>query len=148
MFPEDPGPEKCPFCQYCSDVEGNADGRVVYRDDKVIVFHDRFPKATVHLLVSPIEHLGGFTTLNATHADLIDHMHSVGQKLLHEQHPGHNHRIGFHRPPFTSVHHLHLHCMVTPFVPWYKRWKYSPWLPTFRTVESVKARLHGFKEHA
>jgi hypothetical protein len=27
-------------------------------------------------------------------------------------------RFGFHRPPFNSVDHLHLHCMALPYISW------------------------------
>jgi hypothetical protein len=45
----------------------------------------------------------------------VVHMISVGEALLRQR--GYNlcgTKMGFHVPPFTSVQHLHLHCMSLP----------------------------------
>ena len=53
--------------------------------------------------------------------------------------------FGFHRPPFTSVQHLHMHSIATPFV-FGHGWRFS-WLTPFSFVgavaaaERLKARL-------
>lgn len=59
-------------------------------------------------------------------------------------------RFGFHRPPFASVPHLHLHCLGMPFRPSWNRIRYtesilgsyvdaSRVLASLRSAESDKA---------
>lgn len=51
-------------------------------------------------------------------------------------------RLGFHRPPFASVKHLHLHCLGYPFVPSWNRLRFTPsLLRSYVDAESVLAEL-------
>lgn len=50
--------------------------------------------------------------------------------------------FGFHRPPFASVPHLHLHCLGAPFVPHWNRLRFSETpLRSYVSAESVLATL-------
>ncbi|XP_059643003.1 bifunctional adenosine 5'-phosphosulfate phosphorylase/adenylylsulfatase HINT4 isoform X1 [Cornus florida] len=70
---------------------------------------------------------------------LVSHMLSVGQTLLHRDAPQSNqYRFGFHRPPFNSVNHLHLHCLALPFTPRWKHVKYLPLGPLGGFIEAEK----------
>ncbi len=69
--------KECPFCDIA---RGAAPGRIVYRDDKVIAFFVRHPRAKGHTLVCPVQH----------HADMFDmpegtfrHLMAVTQRLAH-----------------------------------------------------------------
>ncbi|XP_034932714.1 bifunctional adenosine 5'-phosphosulfate phosphorylase/adenylylsulfatase HINT4 isoform X2 [Populus alba] len=65
----------------------------------------------------------------------VNHMLNVGKTLLHQDAPqSKDYRFGFHRPPFNSVDHLHLHCLALPFIP---RWKH---------VKYMSLGHHGFVE--
>ena len=56
-------------------------------------------------------------------------------------------RFGFHRYPFTSVSHLHLHCLGLPFVPAWNCVRYTESvLSSFVSAESTVAALRAKRE--
>ncbi|KAL3598632.1 hypothetical protein D5086_006550 [Populus alba] len=106
-------------------------------DDKVVAFQDINPSAFRHFLVIPVEHIPTVNDLQKRDEDysLVNHMLNVGKTLLHQDAPqSKDYRFGFHRPPFNSVDHLHLHCLALPFIP---RWKH---------VKYMSLGHHGFVE--
>eukprot|EP00128_Syssomonas_multiformis_P008323 Colp12_sorted_trinity150504_noHs@33441 len=146
----------CPFCQIVHD-PAYAD-RKLYSDDRVTVFWDRTPKARVHLLVVPNKHIKNTKELNKGTMDhqLLVHMHSIGKVILKKESARYEEcddflvsngfRYGFHVPPFTSVDHLHLHCLAPPFN---KTWlcvplsiKYSPKYPWYEPIEDTLKKIH------
>ncbi|WP_457630222.1 HIT domain-containing protein [Oceanithermus sp.] len=44
-------------CLFCRIIAGEEPSRKVYEDDAFVAFHDKYPKARVHVLVVPKEHL-------------------------------------------------------------------------------------------
>lgn len=61
-------PDECLFCRI---VAGDEAADIVARDDDVVVFKDKFPRAPVHLLVVPTEHLTSAHELSARHRDMV-----------------------------------------------------------------------------
>ncbi|KAI8325813.1 histidine triad nucleotide-binding protein 3-like protein [Martensiomyces pterosporus] len=107
------GQKRPQSCVFCSPLD-----RVVFESDEFIAFHDIKPDATVHLLVIPREHYGTVKELTGDNLPMVKRMYSLGQQLLEERgFSGENARFGFHRPPFNSIHHLHMHCLGLPFKP-------------------------------
>ena len=62
-------------CIFCKVIAGELPGKFAYQDDELVVIHDINPKAPVHLLLIPREHV-------ATVSDLQDSHQNVGGKLL------------------------------------------------------------------
>ncbi|BEI94894.1 uncharacterized protein CcaverHIS019_0704750 [Cutaneotrichosporon cavernicola] len=111
---KDPDPESGPpvsrtGCIFC-DVTRDKGFDVVYEDTELVAFRDRWPRAAGHLLVIPRMHIGTVSDLRAEHAGLVTRMKERGIALA----PGAT-KLGFHIPPFSSVHHLHLHVFTPPF---------------------------------
>ncbi|KAJ1900393.1 hypothetical protein LPJ66_001505 [Kickxella alabastrina] len=108
------GQKKPKHCVFCNPLD-----RIVYEDDKFIAFHDIRPDATAHLLVIPRQHYGTIKELTPEDMPMVERMYAIGQRVLEEHgfsSPDET-RFGFHRPPFNSVHHLHMHCLGLPFKP-------------------------------
>ncbi|KAI7751284.1 hypothetical protein M8C21_003876 [Ambrosia artemisiifolia] len=147
-----------PACIFCQIARSSTATTLLHTDDKVVAFQDINPSAfriirpvfeTVkeplgaidirHYLVIPVEHIATVKDLQRRPQDysLVRHMLSVGQTLLSRDAPDSTHyRFGFHQPPFNSVNHLHLHCLALPFVPRWKRVKYSSLGPLGGFIEA------------
>ncbi|MGH0185073.1 UNVERIFIED_CONTAM: hypothetical protein FKN15_017435 [Acipenser sinensis] len=56
----------------------------VYKDEKVVVIKDKYPKAWHHWLVLPWESISSLKAVKKEHLALLKHMHSVGEKIVQD----------------------------------------------------------------
>ncbi|XP_040273776.1 aprataxin [Bufo bufo] len=87
----------------------------VFKDDKVVVIKDKYPKARYHWLVLPWQSISSLKMLQPEHLELLQHMHEVGEKIA-QQHSAHSKapfRLGYHVIP--SMSHIHLHVISQDF---------------------------------
>ncbi|KAI8062676.1 HIT-like domain-containing protein [Gongronella butleri] len=124
------GKRECPFCHVTQDNGFH----IVHQTDDLIAFHDRSPAGKLHLLIVPRKHIKTVNQLTKADVPLLQSMMALGKQLLQEH--GHDttddeqYRLGFHRPPFNSVQHLHLHVIGLPFKNRFRAFKYQsgrPW---------------------
>ncbi|XP_063309398.1 aprataxin [Pelobates fuscus] len=87
----------------------------VFKDDKLVVIKDKYPKARHHWLVLPWESISSLKALRVEHLELLQHMHSVGEKMIQEHTKLSNtkFRLGYHAIP--SMSHVHLHVISQDF---------------------------------
>eukprot|EP00026_Physarum_polycephalum_P017436 Phypoly_transcript_18660.p1 GENE.Phypoly_transcript_18660~~Phypoly_transcript_18660.p1 ORF type:complete len:206 (+),score=15.41 Phypoly_transcript_18660:94-711(+) len=100
--------------------------RTIYEDEEIRVITDIKPKTFIHYLVLPKVHIESVEHLTAENLILLKKMIEVCENLLSQAAPNSPTKIGFHRPPFISVKHLHLHGMALPFTPKWRRVFFSP----------------------
>lgn len=100
-------------CIFCKIVAGEIPSEQVYSDDKVIVFKDISPKAPVHLLLIPREHIESLQELQEQHQDLMGHMMLLLPKLAKEQGLENGFRtvINTGTDGGQVVYHLHIHLL-------------------------------------
>jgi histidine triad (HIT) family protein len=95
-------------------VRGEIPATIVRRDDRFVAFRDIAPKAPVHVLVVPVEHvdsLAGVAALDeATRAAMPVFIAEVARELGVE---GSGYRVTANHGPDArqSVHHLHWHIL-------------------------------------
>lgn len=73
----------------------------VYKDDKVVVIKDKYPKARYHWLVLPWQSISSLKALREEHCELIKHMQRVGEQMV-QQCPDASSlrfRMGYHAIP-------------------------------------------------
>ncbi|KAF4389520.1 hypothetical protein G4B88_006579 [Cannabis sativa] len=116
-----------PNCIFCKIASDSSTTTILHSDDKIVAFQDIRPSAFRHYLVIPKAHISTVNDLQKTAEDysLVNHMLEAGRTLLSRDAPQCQYRFGFHRPPFNSVNHLHLHCFALPYTP---RWKYIKYM--------------------
>ncbi|XP_072241155.1 aprataxin isoform X1 [Leuresthes tenuis] len=87
----------------------------VYKDDKVVVIKDKYPKARYHWLVLPWQSIPSLKALGDDHCDLVKHMQQVADRMV-QQCPDSaslRFRTGYHAIP--SMSHVHLHVISQDF---------------------------------
>ena len=100
-------------CLFCKIVAGEIPGDKVYEDDTVIAFKDINPKAEVHLLVIPREHIASLDELTPEHDALITHMVRLIPQLAKSQglDAGFRTIINTGKGGGQIIFHLHMHLM-------------------------------------
>lgn len=100
-------------CLFCKIVAGELPSDRVYEDDKVIVFKDLYPKAEVHLLAIPRQHIVSLNELDESHDALMAHIMRLLPKLAKKQGLDSGFRVIINtgRGGGQEVFHLHLHLM-------------------------------------
>lgn len=100
-------------CLFCKIAAGEIPGDKVYEDDKVIAFKDIKPKAEVHLLVIPRDHIASLSELTPEHDALIAHMMRVIPQLAKSQglDTGFRTIINTGKGGGQIIFHLHMHLM-------------------------------------
>jgi histidine triad (HIT) family protein len=98
----------CPFCQIA---RGEMDTEFVHEEENLVAFEDLDPKAPVHILVIPREHITAVTDVpQATLKQLVDATQTVAeQRDVAES--GYAIRINNGEDAGQEVDHLHIHVL-------------------------------------
>jgi histidine triad (HIT) family protein len=100
-------------CLFCKIINGDIPSDKVYEDEKVFVFRDINPKAKVHLLMVPREHVESLNELTPAHDALMTHMLRLLPQLAREQglDTGFRTIINTGKGGGQEVFHLHIHLL-------------------------------------
>ncbi len=100
-------------CLFCKIINGDISSDKVFEDDKVFVFRDINPKAQVHLLMVPKEHIASLNELTPAHDALMAHMLRLLPQLAREQglESGFRTIINTGKGGGQEVFHLHIHLL-------------------------------------
>jgi len=101
-------------CLFCGIVEGRVKANLVYQDDAIIAFKDVAPKAPVHILIIPRQHLVSVSDIAEPDRALIGQIFQVAAKLAGEQgiaKSGFRVVVNSGADAGQSVFHLHYHLL-------------------------------------
>ncbi|MDH5358320.1 MAG: histidine triad nucleotide-binding protein [Gammaproteobacteria bacterium] len=100
-------------CIFCKIIAGDIPSSKVYEDERLFVFKDINPKASVHLLVIPKSHIESMDDLNEQHQTLISHMMLKLPELARSQGLENGFRTIINTGPGggQEVGHLHIHIL-------------------------------------
>jgi histidine triad (HIT) family protein len=96
----------CPFCQIS---RGELDTEFVYEEQDLVAFEDLDPKAPVHVLVIPREHI---TAVTDVPQDMLKQLMNATQTVAGQQgvaESGYAVRINNGADAGQEVEHLHIH---------------------------------------
>jgi len=130
-------------CVFCEILKSEIRAVVRYEDEHCFVIDDLSPVSSYHFLVIPRAHIIDFNHLKREDIKLVKRMINAGRKVLEENlDKTLNFKMGFSKPPFISVRHLHLHCFSVPlhcnaFRTWLLTSKYT-FIPVLQGLKYLK----------
>lgn len=100
-------------CLFCKILADEVPSDRVYEDEQMIVFKDIHPKAEVHLLAIPREHIASLNELDEEHDKLMGHMLRQLPKIARQQglDDGFRTIINTGEGGGQIIFHLHIHLM-------------------------------------
>jgi histidine triad (HIT) family protein len=101
-------------CLFCRIVGGTIPASIVYRDEQVTAFHDIEPRAPVHVLVVPNQHVTSINDLEEGHEATIGHLMRITRVVAQEQGVGESgFQVVVNMGPdaMMTVPHLHVHVL-------------------------------------
>lgn len=100
-------------CIFCKIIAKTIPADILYEDDNLLVFKDIFPKAPVHLLVVPKQHVDSLNALTEKDSELIAHLMLKLPEIAQAQglDKGYRTVINTGRAGGQEVFHLHIHLL-------------------------------------
>jgi len=103
-----------PGCIFCAIASGQLQTEFLYHDDEITAFYDAHPKAPVHILVIPNQHIASLNLAGAENATLLGKMVLRASSLAKEMgidQSGYRLVINTGPDAGQSVFHVHLHLL-------------------------------------
>ncbi|MDZ7798638.1 MAG: histidine triad nucleotide-binding protein [Patescibacteria group bacterium] len=101
-------------CLFCKIIAGEMPSKIEYQDEEVIVFHDINPKAPVHLLILPKEHLKNINDFSEKEGSLGDKLFLTAKKMAKKMNvdkSGYRLVINNGLDAGQEINHLHIHLL-------------------------------------
>ena len=108
-------------CIFCKIINKEIPAQIVFESEKVLAFKDVEPKAPVHILIVPKNHIPSLNHLELKDKELIGELFLVAQKIAREQKVAETgYRLIFNvgKDAGQTVDHLHLHLLGGKKLPW------------------------------
>lgn len=107
-------------CLFCKIIEGEIPSKLIYEDDQVYAFHDIDPKAPVHFLVVPKQHIATLNDLKPADEQLIGHIVFTAQRLAKELGCDEGFRVvmNCNEQGGQTVYHIHMHVLGQRHLDW------------------------------
>lgn len=99
-------------CLFCNIISGTTNTDFIFEDNQLVVFKDINPKAKVHLLLVPRQHIKSLAEVQTEHAALMIHMLTALPKIasMQELH-GFRTIINTGRGGGQIIDHIHFHLL-------------------------------------
>ena len=100
-------------CLFCKIAAGDIPATVVYEDQDIVAFKDIAPKAPVHILVIPRQHIESLRHAQGEDADILGKLMLKTAEVAQQQGLDQGYRLVTNSGPGggQEVPHLHLHIL-------------------------------------
>jgi len=107
-------------CLFCKIAAGEIPSKKIYEDDKVLAFYDIDPKAPVHFLVIPKEHIQSAGHIDNKNCNIVGHIFKVISKIAKELNLSDGFRVVSNcgLSAGQTVFHLHFHVLSGRDMTW------------------------------
>jgi histidine triad (HIT) family protein len=108
-------------CIFCKIVNKQIPSRIVYEDDSILAFHDIDPKAPVHVLVIPKQHIPSINEVTQENSQVIAHIFATMPKIAQQlgiKDSGYRVVVNCGKDAGQAVNHLHYHVLGGRSLTW------------------------------
>ncbi|MFN3235212.1 MAG: histidine triad nucleotide-binding protein [Gammaproteobacteria bacterium] len=108
-------------CIFCKIINGDINANIIYQDDLVIAFDDINPKAPIHKLIIPRQHIATTNDITQDQESLVGHMVIIAQMLAKEHNiaeDGYRLVMNCNEHGGQEVFHIHLHLFGGQSMKW------------------------------
>lgn len=100
-------------CIFCKIIEGEIPSTAIHEDELTYAFADIDPKAPVHILIVPREHIVSLDETDNSKRDLLGHLMWTAGEIARKRGLGEGYRVVVNtgKNGGQSVDHLHLHLL-------------------------------------
>jgi histidine triad (HIT) family protein len=107
-------------CIFCKIIDGEIPSTAVYQDELAYAFADINPKAPVHVLVVPREHIGSLDDADESKKALLGHLLWAAAEIAQQKKLGNGYRVVVNtgEEGGQTVDHLHLHLLGGRMLSW------------------------------
>ncbi len=100
-------------CLFCKIIDGSIPSTAVYQDDQCYAFADIHPRAPVHVLVTPREHIASLGDAAEGHKKLLGHLLWAAAEVARKKELGKGYRVVVNNGAYggQTVDHIHLHVL-------------------------------------
>ena len=96
-------------CLFCSIAAGEKETSLLYEDSHVVAFHDIRPKAPVHILIVPKQHIGSTAEISEADERIAGHIIRVASSLAEKLGIAEDGYFNTREHGGQEIDHLHLH---------------------------------------
>ena len=107
-------------CIFCKIIEGKLPSTAVYQDEVSFAFADIHPRAPVHVLIAPREHISSLEEVKAGQRELLGHLLWAATEIARAKGLGNGYRIVVNtgNEGGQTIDHLHLHLLGGRYLTW------------------------------
>jgi histidine triad (HIT) family protein len=101
-------------CLFCRMVRGEVPTQKLYEDELVFAIRDIHPRAPVHFMVIPKEHIPSAQEIGEKHGPLLARMFMVAKKVAQQEgiaEKGYRLAINVREHGGQLIYHLHMHVL-------------------------------------
>lgn len=102
------------MCIFCKIVKKEIPAKVEYEDDYYLAFYDINPKAPIHILIIPKQHIASLNDLNESNKNVISDMILIAKNLAKKlgiDESGYRVVINDGPDSGQEVFHIHMHLL-------------------------------------
>jgi len=110
-----------PDCLFCNIIAGDVPADIIYESDTAIAFRDINPRAPMHVLIVPREHISTINDIDAEHEAIVGSLFTAAKEIAAQEvvsENGYRAVMNCNSDGGQSVFHLHLHVLGGRMLTW------------------------------
>lgn len=101
-------------CLFCKIANKEIPGKIVFENERILAFRDIDPKAPVHVLIIPKEHIPGLNDISDSTNELLGQIQNAAKEIAKKENlsqSGYRLVVNCGKDAGQAVDHLHYHLL-------------------------------------